>query len=93
MRLSRAVPKCCRPRIGRSLYAKERIQNDVRNAVQSHWDGGMDELYGHYRFEQEKRDALDRWARHLASLLSGQAAARVTPCDPPGRSVIVRCEP
>jgi hypothetical protein len=33
-------------------------------------DGGMDELYGHYSFQAEKRDALDRWAAHVLSLIS-----------------------
>jgi hypothetical protein len=28
----------------------------------------MDELYGHYSFEKEKRDALEAWARHLETL-------------------------
>lgn len=42
---------------------RARIPKDVRNAVQNHHDGDMDELYGHYSFEEEKRDALDRWAR------------------------------
>ena len=35
-----------------------RIPKDVRNAVQNHFDGDMDELYGHYSFEKEKREAL-----------------------------------
>jgi integrase len=55
-----------------------RIPEDVRNAVQNHFDGDMDELYGHHSFEPEKRDALDRWARHIAALLDGPAANVVT---------------
>jgi integrase len=55
-----------------------RIPKDVRNAVQNHYDGDMDELYGHYSFEKEKRDALDRWARHLAALIDKPAANVVT---------------
>jgi integrase len=50
---------------------RARIPKDVRNAVQNHIDGDMDELCGHYSFEKEKRDALDRWARHVAELESG----------------------
>jgi integrase len=57
---------------------RARIPKDVRNAVQNHFDGDMDELYGHYSFEAEKRDALDRWARHLAALIDGPAANVVT---------------
>jgi integrase len=47
-----------------------RIPEDVRNAVQNHYDGDMDELYGHYSFEKEKRDALTTWARHIANLIA-----------------------
>lgn len=49
---------------------RARIPKDVRNAVQNHYDGGMDELYGHYTFEKEKREALDKWAQHIAEITS-----------------------
>jgi hypothetical protein len=29
----------------------------------------MDELYGHYSFSTEKRDALEQWATHLKNVL------------------------
>jgi integrase len=58
----------------KSWMQSARIPADVRNAVQNHFDGSMDELYGHHSFEPEKRDALDRWARHIAALLDGPAA-------------------
>jgi integrase len=48
---------------------RERIPKDVRNAVQNHYDGDMDELYGHYTFEKEKRDALERWAQHVKKVV------------------------
>jgi integrase len=51
-----------------------RIPKDVRNAVQNHFDGDMDEHYGHYTFAKEKREALDAWARHVDSLVTGSAA-------------------
>jgi integrase len=51
-----------------------RIPKDVRNAVQNHYDGDMDEHYGHYSFDKEKRAALNSWARHVEALVrSGQA--------------------
>jgi integrase len=50
-----------------------RIPKDVRNAVQNHFDGDMDELYGHYSFENEKRDALEAWARHLENLIADKS--------------------
>jgi integrase len=49
---------------------RARIPKDVRNAVQNHHDGDMDELYGHYSFEKEKRDALEAWAKHLESIIA-----------------------
>jgi integrase len=51
---------------------RTRIPKDVRNAVQNHYDGDMDELYGHYSFEKEKREALDQWAQHIAGIVSGE---------------------
>lgn len=55
----------------KSWMQRSRVPKDVRNAVQNHFDGDMDELYGHYSFEKEKREALDRWARHVAELERG----------------------
>jgi integrase len=55
---------------------RARIPEDVRNAVQNHYDGDMDELYGHYSFEKEKRDALAAWARHVEHLI-GQSPSNV----------------
>jgi integrase len=48
-----------------------RIPKDVRNATQNHYDGSMDELYGHYSFEKEKREALEKWAQHIVEITSG----------------------
>jgi integrase len=56
-----------------------RIAKDVRNAVQNHSDGDMDEHYGHHTFEAEKRDALDRWARHVLGLVEGKTPDNVIP--------------
>jgi hypothetical protein len=56
---------------------KEQIPLDVRNAVQNHTAGSMDELYGHHTYEAEKRDALDRWAKHIDGLLHPPPAANV----------------
>lgn len=49
---------------------KQRIPKDLRNAVQNHFDGDMDELYGPYSFDAEKRDVLDRWASHIQDVVS-----------------------
>jgi integrase len=47
---------------------KTRIPKDVRNAVQNHFDGDMDQLYGHHSFDEEKRNALDLWGRHIEAM-------------------------
>ena len=56
-----------------------RIPEDVRNAVQNHYDGDMDELYGHYSFEKEKRDALTAWAHHIKTLIAAELHSAITP--------------
>jgi integrase len=53
------------------------VAKDVRNAVQNHYDGDMDELYGHYSFEKEKRDALEKWAQHITEITSGANVIRI----------------
>ena len=58
----------------KTCMQQARIPKDVRNAVQNHYDGDMDEHYGHYSFDKEKRAALNGWARHVEALVrSGQA--------------------
>jgi integrase len=56
---------------------RHRVAKDVRNAVQNHFDGDMDELYGHYSFEKEKSDALEKWAQHIAEITSGTNVLRM----------------
>jgi integrase len=53
---------------------QNRIAKDVRNAVQNHHDRDMDELYGHYSFEPEKRQALQGWADHVRQVVTGAGA-------------------
>jgi integrase len=47
------------------------ITKDVRDAVQNHFTSDMDARYGHYTFEAEKRDALERWAAYVTGLAGG----------------------
>jgi len=58
---------------------RARVAKDVRNAVQNHHDRDMDELYGHYTFEAEKRQALESWARHIEAAVSGNASDNIVP--------------
>jgi integrase len=58
---------------------RARIPKDVRNAVQNHFDHDMDELYGHYSFEKEKREALERWAEHVGTIVRGAKVLRFPP--------------
>jgi integrase len=52
---------------------EQRIPEDIRDAVQNHSGGDMDARYGHHTFEDEKRDALDRWAAHVLSCTENRA--------------------
>jgi len=56
---------------------RQRIAKDVRNAVQNHYDGDMDELYGHYTFEKEKREALEAWAAYVAETVARDGTAKL----------------
>jgi integrase len=54
----------------KSWLQMARVPKDVRDAVQNHHSGSMDQYYGHYSFETEKREALDRWADHIEKISS-----------------------
>jgi len=45
--------------------------------VLNHTEDKLTRVYGQYDFDKEKRLALERWARHLAMLYSGQQGAEV----------------
>src|SRR5262249_32544009 len=53
-----------------------RIRPEVKNAVLNHSDGSVGARYDHHKYDDEKREALTAWERHLLSLM-GRAPANV----------------
>src|SRR5262249_45574515 len=53
----------------RTWIQQARIPKDVRSAVQNHFDGDMDVLYGHYT-SRRKSGTLEAWARHLKNVIA-----------------------
>ena len=53
-----------------------RIRPEVKDAVLNHSDGTVGGRYDHYRYDDEKREALTAWERHLLTL-AGSAPTNV----------------
>jgi integrase len=51
-----------------------RVDKDVRNAVQNHYDDDMDSRYGHYSFLREKRQVLSDWEAYVLNAISRKGA-------------------
>ena len=45
----------------------------VSEHVLAHAIGGLTKIYNVHTYENEKRDALERWARHVQSLVTPPA--------------------
>jgi integrase len=52
----------------RTGLSKLRIDRDIREAVLGHTRRGVEGIYDRHDYQAEKRDALERWATHLATL-------------------------
>lgn len=52
-----------------------KIDRDVREAVVNHRIGGVAGVYSRYEYADEKREALNTWARHVSAIVEGQSAA------------------
>jgi len=55
-----------------------RIRPEVKNAVLNHSDGSIGGRYDHHQYDDEKREALTAWARHVLTLM-GKTPANVVP--------------
>jgi len=53
---------------------ENRVDKDVRNAVQNHYDDDMDSRYGHYSFLKEKRQVLNDWESHVLTVTASKGA-------------------
>jgi hypothetical protein len=62
-------------RTAETLLAGLKVSSDVRAQVQSHGLGGVQQRhYDHHEYVLEKKQALEKWARHLTALKSGKQA-------------------
>lgn len=58
-----------------TMLASLGVSKDIRAQVQSHGLGGVQQRhYDRYEYMLEKRAALEKWARHLEKIRSGQKA-------------------
>ncbi len=53
---------------------KLKIDRDVREAVVNHTIPGVRAVYEHHAYADEKRAALDKWARHIDNIVEGKSA-------------------
>lgn len=61
-----------------TMLASLKVSRDVRAELQSHGLGGVQKRhYDHYDYALEKRQALEKWSRHLAALKANKKASVV----------------
>lgn len=53
----------------RTGLSRLRVDRDVREAVLAHTRPGVEGVYDRYEYLDEKRDALERWAAHVWSIV------------------------
>lgn len=62
-------------RTAETMLASLRVSSDVRAQLQSHGLGGVQARhYDRHEYALEKKQALEKWARHLSSLKGGKHA-------------------
>ena len=62
-------------------FIQKEFGSEVMHKVLNHTDDKLTRVYGQYDFDKEKRLALERWARHLAMLYSGQQGIEIINLD------------
>jgi len=60
----------------RSKLAELGVPREIARKVVNHEDGKVDRIYNRHQYAAEKREALERWERHLQELLAGSALAK-----------------
>jgi hypothetical protein len=63
------------PRVVRSGLSALRIPHEVKEAVLAHRPPGIVGVYDLHEYEDEKREALEKWAQRLASIVNPEPAA------------------
>jgi integrase len=62
-------------RTAETMLASLKVSSDIRAQLQSHGLGGVQARhYDKHSYSLEKKQALEKWARHLAKLKAGEAA-------------------
>lgn len=65
-------------RTGKTGMSRLKVAPHVKDAVLSHARPGMDRIYDMYDYLDEKRDALDKWARHVLAITERYKPAPTT---------------
>jgi integrase len=66
-------------RTAETMLASLKVSSDVRAQLQSHGLGGVQQRhYDKHTYSLEKRQALEKWQKHLASLKADEKKAKVT---------------
>ena len=56
----------------RSKLAELGVPREVARKIVNHEEGKVDRIYNRHEYMAEKREALEKWERHLAELISRQ---------------------
>ena len=56
-------------RTARTGFAKLKVSSDIAEMIINHSRGGMVDIYDRYTYEDEKREALEKWGSYLESLV------------------------
>ena len=61
-------------RTAATFMAEMGTMDEVIDAILNHVKSGVIKVYNQYRYDKEKRQALDKWGRRLQSILTGEKA-------------------
>ena len=53
-----------------------RINSEIKDRVLGHAKRGMDAIYDHHDYRDEKREALEMWATHISSIVKSETTAK-----------------
>jgi len=63
-------------RVVRSGLSALRVQHDVAEAILAHRPPGIVGTYNLHEYEDEKREALEKWAQRIATIVNPEPAER-----------------
>jgi integrase len=68
-------------RTARSLMSRAGVQPHIAERVLGHVQPGVEGIYDRHHYRNEKRDAVDRLARLIATIVAGTADGNVVPME------------